>query len=218
MAEFVRDLARTSIEERGMFVVAVSGGSLPATLAGLVKDERVEWSKWHVVFVDERYVPLDHADSNYAGTQAALLKHVGIPSSQVHGIQHTLELDECAAAYQEVISRVTGGSFVLDLILLGMGEDGHTASLFPGHALLQENHRWIASIRDSPKPPPERITFTLPLIAKARHVAFVAAGAGKADPLAWIFKENKEGIPSGLVRKLRPDTKWFVDKAATAKL
>lgn len=99
-----------------------------------------------------------------------------------------------------------------------MGEDGHTASLFPGHALLSEQTRLIAPIRDSPKPPPARVTFTFPLIASARHIAFVAAGDGKADPLLWIFKEHRAGVPSGRVRELRPDTVWFVDKAAVAKL
>ena len=103
--------------------------------------------------------------------------------------------------------------------MLGMGEDGHTASLFPGHALLEENDKLIAYLSDSPKPPPSRVTFTFPLIQASKHVAFVAAGSGKQDPMSWILKENKEGIPAGKVMELRNgNVVWFLDKAAASKL
>ncbi len=125
-------------------------------------------------------------------------------------------LIQFGSAVVERVAQLSGGK--LDMVLLGMGEDGHTASLFPGHALLSERTRLVAPIRDSPKPPPARVTFTLPLITSARSIAFVAAGDGKADPLLWIFKQQRHDVPSGRVRQLRPDTVWFVDHAAVAKL
>ena len=99
-----------------------------------------------------------------------------------------------------------------------MGEDGHTASLFPNHPLLQEERRLIAPISDSPKPPSNRVTFTFPLIVSAREIAFVAGGAGKIDAMEWIFKQKRQDIPAAIVLQKRPDTVFFTDKKAAAKL
>ena len=104
-----------------------------------------------------------------------------------------------------------------DLILLGMGEDGHTASLFPGHPLLKETERWVAPIFDSPKPPPQRITLTLPVLNNARQVAFITAGASKADILPQVF-EPGSALPAHLVQPASGKLDWFVDEAAAAQL
>ena len=205
----VKHIASQSIKAHGHFNLAISGGSLPKNLLPIIEDPDVELDKWRVFFVDERYVALNHEDSNFKGAEA-FLKHF----SNVFPINPTLSLDECAAAYEAVI-RQHGK---LHLVLLGMGEDGHTASLFPGHALLNEKTRWISPISDSPKPPPQRVTMTLPLIADSDHIAFVAGGAGKQEPLNWIFKEKRLDIPSGKVLELRPDTLFFVDLVAGEKL
>lgn len=213
VSSHVKLLAQQSIEERGQFLLAISGGSLPKNLLPLLSDDSVEWDKWKIFFVDERYVPLDHPDSNYFGAKPFLAK---VSHHNVFPIDPSLSLEECAQRYQQILQEET--NFDLDLVLLGMGEDGHTASLFPGHELLQEKVRFIAPIEDSPKPPPRRITMTFPLINRARHIAFVAGGAGKQDPLFWIFSEKRPGIPSGIVLDSRPDSIFFVDKSATAKL
>lgn len=108
---------------------------------------------------------------------------------------------------------------VFDLILLGMGPDGHTCSLFPGHSLLSEEDRWVAFIEDSPKPPAKRITFTYPVINHAYRVAFVAAGAGKQDVLATVLDEPEKGLPASRVRPAHPgQLYWFADDAATQKV
>jgi 6-phosphogluconolactonase len=107
-----------------------------------------------------------------------------------------------------------------DLILLGMGEDGHTASLFPGHPLLDERQRWVASITDSPKPPPERITLTLPVINNARHIIFMATGAEKAQVLGKVLGTNshRKGLPVQCVSPTYGTLQWYLDKAAAEKI
>lgn len=124
---------------------------------------------------------------------------------------------KAAEAYENALRKHTGvktGVPSLDLVLLGMGPDGHTCSLFPGHPLLKESKRLIAPITDSPKPPSQRITFTLPLVRAARARAFVAAGAGKADMLPKVLEDQTSQLPSSLVGP----SEWFVDQPAAAKL
>lgn len=239
--KFVSEASRRAISERGRFVIALSGGSLPKLLAsGLVDDSTVDWSKWHVFFADERIVPLDDQDSNYLGCDNVLFSKVPIPRSQVYPLNPSLGPVECAKSYETLLTNLFGAGedVVFDLIMLGMGPDGHTASLFPGHALLKENDLWVASIIDSPKPPPKRITLTLKTISKARGVAFVAAGAGKTETLVQVLltanvsyphenfscvykRENNDGeilLPSSIVQNVANETHWFVDKDAANNL
>jgi 6-phosphogluconolactonase len=207
---YVKRIAAEAIEARGTFVVALSGGSLPNNLLPLLEDESVDFRRWEVVFVDERHVPLTHADSNFLASRALLVK---VPAERVQAIRPELGLKECAAEYEARLRDKR-----LDLVLLGMGEDGHTASLFPGHALLQEAKLLVAPIADSPKPPPARVTMTLPLITSAAHIAFVAGGAAKQDAVAWIFKEHRKDVPSAMVLERRKDTVFFTDAKAIAKI
>ncbi|KAI0036645.1 6-phosphogluconolactonase [Vararia minispora EC-137] len=224
LAHFILKAQKEAIDKHSRFTVAISGGSLPKTLTALIGNPGVKWDKWHVFFADERVVPLDHSDSNYLLAMNTLFSKVPLPSSQIHAIDTTLldDLEELADAYEkelihEFAQKDSARFPVFDLILLGTGPDGHTASLFPGHELLAEEDRWIAYIEDSPKPPPKRITFTFPVINHAARVAFVATGEGKKEVLHDILDEPEKGLPSSRVRPAWPGhLYWFVDDAASA--
>jgi 6-phosphogluconolactonase len=186
LANFIVKAQTDAIAKRGRFTIALSGGSLPNNLEPLAQHKDIEWDKWHVFFSDERIVPLDHADSNYAACAKAFLDHVPIKREQIHTIDTSLftestksdptgeptdadkaeeEATEIADEYEkQLVGCFAAGNSAryptFDLILLGMGPDGHTCSLFPGHELLSESSRWVAEIQDSPKPPKRRITLT----------------------------------------------------------
>ncbi|ATY65411.1 6-phosphogluconolactonase, putative [Cordyceps militaris CM01] len=213
------------------FKVAVSGGSLPKTLAAALLApsspgagaDALDFSKWEIFFADERAVPLDHADSNYALLKAELLDK--LPADRqptVHPIDVAAHLDdtqELADAYEQTLvasfaSRDSVRLPIFDLVLLGCGPDGHTCSLFPHHALLREATAWVAPIDDSPKPPARRITLTLPVVTHAVRVAFVATGAAKKEIMKQIF-DAADGLPCTLVNEGAGDRcSWFVDEPA----
>jgi len=227
-AEHVARLSAEAMLARGRFTIALSGGSLPKLISPALVSEplrsQMDWSAWHVFFADERCVPLDHPDSNYRLTCEMLFDFVDIPPAQIHPINNTLSPSQAAQAYQVALQNVfanSGNRFPrFDLILLGMGEDGHTASLFPNHPLLNESKRWVAEILDSPKPPPERITLTLPVINNARQVAFLAAGAGKADILPQVLQTKTGSIllPAQRVQPANGTLHWYIDNLAAANL
>ena len=225
---YVIQSQNAGLARHGTFKVAVSGGSLPKTLAAALlapssgPDDVVEFTKWEIFFADERAVPLDHADSNYALLKSELLDK--IPEDQkpaVHAIDpaHLDDVQELADQYEQVLvasfaSRDSVRLPIFDLLLLGCGPDGHTCSLFPGHALLRETSAWVAPIEDSPKPPPKRITLTLPVVTHAVRVAFVATGGGKKEIMKQIFDVN-DGLPCTLVNEAAGDRcSWFVDEPA----
>jgi len=226
LAAFVSRTSDQAIKAHGRFTVALSGGSLPKILAAALKSRQdVDWSRWHVFYADERCVPLDHEDSNHFLCKKELLDFVPIPKDQIVPINPDLIKDPAAAArdYQARMaakfSLGDGHKYpAFDLILLGIGPDGHTCSLFPEHALLKERELWVASILDSPKPPPARITLTFPVLNAARAAAFVATGAGKKEMLARILDENDRAIPASLVKPVQGQVHWFLDDAASANL
>jgi 6-phosphogluconolactonase len=220
----VCQLSALAIAKRGRFTVALSGGSLPKLLCPPLVTEplysQVDWPSWHVFWADERCVPLTSPDSNYRLAREYLFDHVDIPPAQIYALDDSLAPAAAATAYQETLAQVFQPASDLprfDLILLGMGEDGHTASLFPDHPLLDETERWVAPIFDSPKPPPERITLTLPVINNARQVIFLTAGPGKAEALSQITKHTNR-LPAGMVQPANGELHWFVDNAAAAGL
>lgn len=193
-------LSGEAIARSDRCTVALSGGSLPKILGTKLKENKIiDWSKWHVFWADERCVPLDHEDSNYLLAKQHLLGHVPIPKDQIHTIDPNLVKDSKASAsqYTEQLQSVFGKDLPsFDLILLGIGPDGHCCSLFPGHRLLNVNDRWVDSLDDSPKPPPSRITLTYPVVNNARNNLFVVTGEGKAETVQKIL-ERKEDFPAG---------------------
>ncbi|KAI7873676.1 6-phosphogluconolactonase [Lichtheimia hyalospora FSU 10163] len=216
---FIEQQSHEAINSRGVFHVAVSGGSLPKILARhLVNNSRIAFEKWHIFFADERCVPLDHPDSNYLELRKELLDRLPLSRQPcVHMInqQHIHAPATAAADYeQQLCDHFKGTAYRFDVILLGMGPDGHCCSLFPGHSLLNEHHLQVASIQDSPKPPSKRITFTLPIIHRARKKVFVATGQGKQEMLLNMIHRPEMKLPCQLVG---PAT-WFVDQAAAALL
>ena len=231
LQQYVLQCQNAALQRHNSFKIAVSGGSLPSTLTkGLLtqqggENEQVDFSKWEIFFADERAVPLDHEDSNYRLLKDELLDKIpptmGKPVVHPIDIKYLDDLQEMADQYQEEILRSFAAKDsvklpVFDLLLLGCGPDGHTCSLFPNHELLRENDAWVAAISDSPKPPPRRITLTLPVVTHGIKIAYVTTGAGKQEILKKIFDtEEGKSLPCGLVNEAGGDkVSWFTDSRA----
>ncbi|XP_010274561.1 PREDICTED: probable 6-phosphogluconolactonase 4, chloroplastic isoform X1 [Nelumbo nucifera] len=232
LAKYTADLSEKFIQERGAFTVVLSGGSLIHSLRKLLESpylESVDWTKWHVSWVDERVVPKNHEDSNYKLAYDGFISKVPIPPGNIYAINDALTAEGAADDYEACLKQLVNNKVVdlsaasgfpkFDLMLLGMGPDGHVASLFPGHPLVNENKRWVTFIKDSPKPPPERITYTFPVINSSASIALVICGSGKADAVhrALGNQENSDLLP---VQIVSPEGKltWFLDKPAASKL
>ncbi|KAI0244759.1 suppressor of los1-1, partial [Massospora cicadina] len=208
--KFVASCSSQAIKSHGRFTIALSGGSLPKTLAAVLKDNReIDFSKWHVFFADERCAPLNHEDSNYLLAKKELLDHVPISRENIHTINNDLVNSPSAAAedYESTLVKVFDDKNevrfpTFDLIFVGIGPDGHTCSLFPGHPLLEEKDLWVAPIEDSPKPPPQRITLTYPILNHATAVAFVVTGDNKQSILEKILDEKDYSLPATRVKPI----------------
>ncbi|KAL1494060.1 hypothetical protein ABEB36_009718 [Hypothenemus hampei] len=222
LAKLIETTAKESICERGFFNVGVSGGSLaPFLVSGLPKIQ-TDFSKWRVFFCDERIVSYDNTDSTYGLYLQKLIvpEVVALKQEQFIPIKLGLTPEETAQAYEEELRKYVPLNNSLpqfDLLLLGMGPDGHTCSLFPGHDLLQETRKWVAPIKDSPKPPPERVTLTLPVVNNARVCAFAVAGIEKSDIIKKILLD-KEDLPATRVQPSSGKLYWIVEKDAASKL
>lgn len=226
--EFVK-CAAEAVAARGRFVVALSGGSTPKRLFQILAvppfRDRVQWDKIEFFWGDERSVPPDHQDSNYHMATEAMLNRLPVAPAKIHRMEAERTDREAAARdYEAALSRVSGNSLggeppVFDLILLGMGPDGHTASLFPGTTALKETKRWVV-VNYVPKFSTDRLTFTSPVINGAREVLFLIAGADKAAPLREVLEgaPNVDLYPSQLIRPTKGNLVFFLDRAAAANL
>lgn len=227
LSTHVAHLAAKATAGKGRFYVAFSGGSLmdilsPSLGSNPLRDT-VNWSSWHVFWVDERWVPWSSPESNYGHVQRQFFNRVAIPGEQIHAADVSLSPSETAKTYESILETVfqlkAGRVPRFDLMLLGVGADGHTASLFPGYPALNENRRWVVPVEGAPKPPPVRITMTLPVINNARHVIFVAAGSGKANILSKVLNGNLQQpeLPARRVNPSNGQLQWFVDRTAAAE-
>ncbi len=219
-----RDIAACAVEAiaaRGRFTVAISGGSLPKlvfpALIATVPNHR--WAHWFIFWADERLVPHNHPDSNFRLAKETLFDHVSIPETQIFPVDTTLSAAEAARKYQKIIETTVGSPPEFDAILLGVGPDGHTASLFPGHPLPAETWRSVAPVFNSPKPPPARITLTLPTLNRARCVFFIVTGSRKADILPRVMLPTPDNrLPAAMVHPAKSPARWYVDVAAAGKI
>jgi 6-phosphogluconolactonase len=221
------DLATAAVSKRGLFTVALSGGSTPRRLYELLADEKegfreyVPWDKTHFFWTDERHVPSDHPDSNYRMTYEAMLSQVPVLPQNIHRIQsEKRDASEAAAEYEEVLRRffqVADGAMPrFDLVLLGLGEEGHTASIFPGSEVLKEQVRlvsapWVEKFKSY------RITLTLPVLNNAAFVIFLVSGEGKAEIVREVLLTDSP-VPAKAIAPHNGELLWLVDQAAARLL
>jgi 6-phosphogluconolactonase len=213
-AEWLAGEIRVAVALRGACALGLAGGATPhpayEALAAGPLDEPVPWDRVHVFFGDERAVPPDHPDSNFRMASEALLGRVGVPAGNVHRMEaEAADADAAADRYARLLPEA------LDVLVLGVGADGHTASLFPGSPALGERSRRVVPAR-APKPPERRLTLTPPVIAAARRLLVLAAGADKAQAVARALKSP--GAPEEVPARLARDGVWFLDKSAARLL
>jgi 6-phosphogluconolactonase len=221
-ARAVAEIARDAIAQRGAFTFVLAGGDTPRrTYELLSADASVDWPKVEFFWGDERPVPPDHPDSNYRMARAALFDPLGIDARRIHRMPgERADLDAAALDYEREIARIAGGvpggpPPPLDLVLLGMGADGHTASLFPYTAALSESRRWVVA-NDVEKLSTHRITITFPVIERARAVLVLVTGAAKAAVLAEVLNgpADPQRLPSQRLRGGSGRVEWIVDASA----
>lgn len=186
-ADAIMRAAEQAIAARGAFHIVLAGGATPQPLYTLLRSARADWSRWHVYFGDERCLPAGDGGRNDTVADTAWLRHVLIPPTQIWRIPADLGPDQGARRYTEVLASVD----YFDVVLLGVGEDGHTASLFPHHPADQGDGAAAAiAIHDSPKPPPQRISLSAARLSRARQVFFLVIGSAKQDAIAaWARGE-----------------------------
>jgi 6-phosphogluconolactonase len=216
--EVVR-LAGAAQDAGGVFSLVLSGGSTPVglyrTLAVAPRREEIDWPRVEVFWGDERCVPPDHRESNFRMAEETLLSRVPVAPERVHRIRGEDEPRVAAAGYEEEIRAVLGSRPAFSLVLLGMGDDGHTASLFPGSPALQEEERLATAVET---PAGQRITLTLAALREARSVVFLVGGTRKASVLARALAEPDGEVPASRVRPARGSVHWIVDRAAASGL
>jgi 6-phosphogluconolactonase len=225
-AERIVAAAGRAVAERGAFHLVLSGGETPKPLYELLATtewaDRLDWRNVHVYWSDERCVPVDDPRSNAGMTRRALLDHVPVPMAQVHPLYLGGSPRQAAMEYEALLRRsASGGLPQFDLALLGLGADGHTASLFPGTSAVAERHRLVCELY-LPEQGMHRLTMTLPLLNQARQVVFLVAGAGKASMLQQVLSGAVDSAgeipPARLVQPDGGELRWMIDAAAASHL
>jgi 6-phosphogluconolactonase len=226
-AQLFGEIALRCVEERGAFSLALSGGSTPKALFNvLARSAQSEplarvWPLANIFWTDERCVPPLDPQSNYRMAREALLAHTSVPATRIHRMRGEDEPERAAEDYASVLERVFGtGEPVFDLILLGMGADAHTASIFPHSTLLSEREARLVAAPYVEKLAAYRLTLTLRVLNRARHVVFLVSGREKAEPLQKVFAsvEKDEALPARRVRPVDGELLWLVDEDAAQLL
>ena len=225
LAALVVTAAQSAVAARDRFTLVLCGGSTPRQAFRLLADEYaddIDWSRTSIFWSDERCVPADHPDSNTKMAREALLDHVPLAFDRIYRIPTQLDPASAAQAYQAELVRFfesRGGIPRFDMMILGVGADGHTASLFPGSPALDEKKRWVVTATAENAPVKERITFTLPILNAAAHVVMLVLGEEKADAVARIFTgDDDPPLPAGRVQPLNGRLTWILDEEAASRL
>ena len=224
LAEFIRIDIDNVLQSRDRYTLVLSGGSTPKALFRVLAQEPfksdIPWEKIHFFWGDERFVPFEDERNNARMAYEELLNHVAIKESNVHIMQTSLSPEEASASYSQILENYfpkDGETF--DLVLLGMGDDGHTLSLFPRTAIIHEEEKLVDAFYLEAQSM-YRITLTAPVVNRANKVAFMAVGANKAEVLNHVLKgqRNVDLYPSQIIQPVDGELHWFVDSAATSQL
>jgi 6-phosphogluconolactonase len=224
-AEIFSRTAIESIEKRGRFAVAISGGSTPRNMHRMLAEEPylsdIPWQKTHIFWVDERCVPENDPASNFGLATEDFLDQVSISQNQIHPMPVETSPEKGAEIYQNKLLdffHLQNEEFpAFDLIFLGIGTDGHTASLFPGQSALNEMKRWVVAVKGG-NPDVNRITLTLPVINRGKQIVFMISGKEKASVVKTALKGIQSELPAQLVRPLKGTLIWLLDREAASLL
>jgi len=217
--------AKESIDRHGRFVVAISGGATPRRMYRMLAEEpygsAIPWDKTYIFWVDERCVPENDPASNYGAAKKDFLNRVPVPEAQVYPMPGELPPKQGAQKYQKALIdffHLEDGRFpTFDLIFLGMGADGHIASLFPGQAVLDERKRLIVAVKGG-DPDVNRLTLTLPALNRARQIVFLISGKEKAETLKTVFENDQARLPVQKIHALDGELTWLLDRESASLL
>ena len=224
-ADIFAGVSKKSIHERGFFAAALSGGSTPRAAYRILGEEpylsQISWAAVHLFWVDERCVPADSPASNYGAAKKDFLEKIPVPDSQAHPMPGEKPPEEGALLYEKELKAffqpTQSGFPAFDLIFLGAGKDGHTASLFPGRPVPAEKKRWAAAVKGG-DPDLDRLTLTLPVLNQARQVVFLVSGEGKAAMVRAVFENKQAKLPVQMINPKDAKTTWLLDRPAASML
>jgi 6-phosphogluconolactonase len=226
-AEWLADYINSTLENQDRFTIALSGGSTPQKLHTLLASspykEKIHWNKLHVFWGDERFVPFEDDRNNAKMAFDTLLDHVPVPKEQIHIMRTDIQPEASAEEYEKILNRyfpvTVPASTTFDLVLLGMGDDGHTLSLFPGTHTMHIENKSVTSLFLKQQDM-YRITLTAPVVNRAACVVFLVSGSGKATALKEVIEGDYQPdlYPSQVIKPLNGELHWFLDKAAAANL
>lgn len=224
LAEWITAHIEQTLKAQDRFTFVLTGGNSPKELYRHLSSspfrERIDWSRVHLFWGDERAVPFSDDRNNAKMTFATLIDHVPVPAQQVHVMQTDLEPEKAASAYETMLHGYFGAAgTTFDLVLIGMGDDGHTLSLFPGQPVIHEKDAWVKAYYLEAQQM-HRITMTAPLVNRAARIAFLTFGTAKAHALKEVLKgqRNPDLYPSQVIQPASGDLHWFVDEAAASGL